>query len=117
MERNTTISVEGFEEPLRRDIALHRTNLQNARNDLDAANRAMEHLQAQKSHYRVLIAEGGRGYSVERMREIVSTEINVEIRKATDFRKLATDRIEHFSRVVDALVQRLAEVENGKHPH
>ena len=104
--KDPEIFIEGIDVVLRLDLGKHKELLARTQVDLEAFNVAVAHESGRKRHYHRLI--GGGKYNDDALRRSV-TDIRVNIRQLSDKAKLAREKIDHHSLIVDTLTQQLAE--------
>ena len=101
------IYIEGFEPLIERDLQKHKDILERTKLELNAYRQAVSHEVKKKKHYASLIGSGK--FNDDALRESIKTQINTNIRHMSDKAKLAQDKIEHETLIVDTLTKQLEE--------
>ena len=100
------IFIEGIDKVIKLDLGKHKEMLAQAQVDLESFNIAVAHESGRKRHYYRLI--GGGKFNDDSLRSAVK-DIRINIRHLSDKAKLARDKIEHETLIVDTLTAQLNE--------
>lgn len=104
------IFIEGIDVVIRLDLGKHKELLAQTQGDLLAFSEAVTHESARKRHYHGLI--GGGKFNDDALRSSV-VDIRTNIRHLSDKAKLAQDKIDHHTLIVDTLTEQLKEYDRG----
>lgn len=97
------IVVEGMEDIIERDLEKYKSLLDRTRMELLGFRGARAHEIKKKRHYLSLI--GGGKFDDEALQNAIDTQINTNIQHFSDKCKMAQDRIELYTRIVDELTE------------
>lgn len=100
------VFIEGIDVVIKLDLGKHKELLAQTRAELMSFREARDHESARKRHYYRLIG-GGKYSDTALMRSVKDIRINV--RHLADKAKLAEDKIEHHTLIVDTLTAQLKE--------
>lgn len=104
------VFIEGIDVVIRLDLGKHKELLAQSQVDLLAFREARDHESARKRHYYRLI--GGGKYNDESLRKSVE-DIRINVRHLSDKVKLAEDKIEHHTQIVDTLTEQLEDYDKA----
>ena len=100
------IFIEGIDEVIKLDLGKHKELLVQTQAELVSFREARDHESARKRHYYRLIGKGK--YNDDALRKSVG-DIRLNIRHLSDKAKLAQDKIEHHTLIVDTLTEQLED--------
>jgi hypothetical protein len=100
------IFLEGIDVKIKLDLGKHKELLAQTQAELLSFNEARDHESGRKRHYHRLI--GGEKYDDDALRRSVA-DIRTNIRHLSDKAKLAQDKIEHHTLIVDTLTKQLQD--------
>lgn len=100
------VFIEGIDVVIKLDLGKHKELLDRTQDELVSFNEAVTHESARKRHYYRLI--GGEKYDDDALRASVD-DIRINIRHLSDKAKLARDKIEHHTLIVDTLTEQLQD--------
>ncbi len=106
VNRELNIVVEGMEEIIERDLEKHQVLLGQAKTELLSFKEARVHEIKRKKYYNSLI--GGDKFDDDALRKSMEQSA-VNIRHLSDKVKLATEKIEHHTLIVDTLAAQLKD--------
>ena len=98
------VFIEGVDVIIRLDLGKHKELLAQTQTELLAFREAAAHEIKRKKHYYRLI--GGGKYDDDALRSSVK-DIRINIQHLTNKAKLAEDKIEHYTLIVDTLTEQL----------
>jgi len=102
--------VEGMEDVIKLDLEKHKEILARTKLELQAYKNARAHEIKRKKHYKSLI--GGGKYNDEALKKSIQ-DINVNITHMSNKVKLAEDKIQHNTLIVDTLSKQLEDQYKG----
>ena len=100
------VFIEGIDVVIRLDLGKHKELLAQTQAELLSFRAARDHESARKRHYYRLI--GGDKYDDDALRKSVE-DIRLNIRHLSDKAKLAEEKEEHHTLIVDTLTAQLAD--------
>ena len=104
--KDPEIFLEGIDVVIRLDLGKHKELLAQTQAELLSFREARDHESARKRHYYRLI--GGDKYDDDALRRSVE-DIRINIRHLSDKAKLAEEKVEHHTLIVDTLTAQLAD--------
>jgi len=104
------IFIEGIDVVIKLDLGKHKELLTQTQAELLAFREARDHESARKRHYYRLI--GGEKYDDDALLRSVK-DIRINIQHLTDKAKLAQDKIEHHTLIVDTLTEQLQDYDKA----
>jgi len=104
------VFIEGIDVVIRLDLGKHKELLAQSQVDVLAFREARDHESARKRHYYRLI--GGGKYDDEALERSVK-DIRVNVRHLSDKVKLAEDKIDHHTLIVDTLTEQLQDYDKA----
>lgn len=105
------VFIEGIDVVIKLDLGKHKALLVQTNAELLSFREAVDHESARKRHYYRLI--GGGKYDDDSLRKSVD-DIRINIRQLSDKAKLAEEKVEHHTLIVDTLSQQLEDY-NKRH--
>jgi hypothetical protein len=100
------IFIEGIDVVIKLDLGKHKELLARSQVDFQSFCEARDHEAARKRHYYRLI--GGGKYDDDALKRSVE-DIRINVRHLSDKAKLAQDKIEHHTLIVDTLTEQLQD--------
>ena len=100
------VFIEGIDVVIKLDLGKHKELLAQTQTELLSFREARDHESARKRHYYRLI--GGGKYDDDSLRKSVG-DIRINIRHLSDKVKLAEDKAEHHTLIVDTLTTQLED--------
>ena len=100
------VFIEGIDVVIKLDLGKHKELLAQTQTELLSFKEAVAHEGARKRHYYRLI--GGGKYNDDALRSSVK-DIRINMRQLSDKAKLAQDKIDHHTLIVDTLTGQLSE--------
>jgi hypothetical protein len=100
------VFIEGIDAVIKLDLGKHKELLAQTLVELASFNEAVLHESARKRHYYRLV--GGEKYDDEALLRSVK-DIRINIRHLSDKAKLAQDKIDHHTLIVDTLTEQLQD--------
>lgn len=104
------VFIEGIDVVIRLDLGKHKELLTQTQAELLSFREARDHESARKRHYYRLI--GGDKYDDDALRRAVD-DIRLNIRHLSDKTKLAEEKAEHHTLIVDTLTAQLADYDRA----
>lgn len=98
------VFIEGIDVVIKLDLGKHKELLVQTQAELVSFNEARDHESARKRHYYRLI--GGERYDDNALMRSVK-DIRINIQHLSDKAKLAQDKIEHHTLIIDTLTAQL----------
>jgi len=100
------VFIEGIDDVIKLDLGKHKELLAQTQVELESFREAVTHESARKRHYYRLV--GGGEYDDDALLRSVK-DIRINIRHLSDKVKLAQDKIEHHTLIVDTLTEQLRD--------
>lgn len=100
------VFIEGIDVVIKRDLGKHKELLAQTQAELASFIEARDHESARKRHYYRLI--GGGKYDDDALKKSVE-DIRINVRHLSDKAKLAQEKIEHHTLIVDTLTEQLQD--------
>ena len=104
--KDPEIFIEGIDSVIKLDLGKHKELLAQTQVELLAFVAARDHESARKRHYYRLI--GGGKYDDDALRRSVK-DIRINVQQLADKAKLAKDKIEHHTLIVETLAEQLSQ--------
>jgi hypothetical protein len=104
------IVIEGMENVIEKDLGKHKAILEQTKVELSVFRQGVSHEVKKKKYYKSLI--GGGKYNDESLKTAIG-QININIRHMSDKVKLAQEKVEHETLIVDTLTKQLEDQMDG----